>query len=193
MSDTTRYQFGGDAAAWVVTPVDASALLGAGKTVVGFAGVDVAVTFYDGPNGTPLTDLIDSFGNPVSAITVAANQPYIPLFQGPPGSVVLYFADAFGAWHLLEPSDVGVRTAGLEDRVEVLESVPTSGGGIDLAGLAALFIDELPGGYPARPDTIPTPRFWRGVNKPTVGTDSTGATYMLDGDMWFHMSALIGS
>lgn len=187
----SRQQFGGDAAAWVVTPVDASALLGAGKTVVGFAGGDLELTFFDGPNGTPLTDLLDATGNPATTVTVPANQPYIPFFQGPDGSQQLWFADVFGAWHLLLPSDSGQRIGGLEDRVQVLESTSGGGGSLDLSSLIVLFIDEVEGGYPARPDGIPVPRFWRGIHKPTVGTDSFGTLYMLDGDMWLHSSVLI--
>lgn len=189
----SRQQFGGDAAAWMVTPVDASALLGPGKTVVGFASGDVDITFYDSPNGTPLTDLLDANGSPITAVTVSAGQPYIPFFSGPDGSVVLWFADVFGAWHVLLPSDSAVRIAGLEDRVTDLESTGVGGGGsLDLSSLSVLFIDEVVGGYPARPDNIPVPRFWRGPDRPPVGTVA-GSLYMMDGDMWLHSSALIVS
>lgn len=188
----SRQQFGGDAAAWVVTPVDASALLGPGKTVVGFQSSDVVLGFFDSPNGTALTDLLDADGNPVTGITVPAGQPYIPFFQGPDGSVLLWFADVFGAWHILLPSDSAVRLAGIEERVQDLESGGGVGGGIDLASLSVLFIDEVIGGYPARPDAIPVPRFWRGIHQPPVGVVG-GSLYMLDTDMWLHTSALIVS
>lgn len=189
----SRQQFGGDAAAWVVTPKDATALLGAGSTVVGFATTDLQLAFFDSPNGTQLTDLLDATGSPVTTITVPANQPYIPFFSGPDGSDVLWFPDVFSSWHMLEPSDLGQRMGGIEDRVEALESGGGTSGSLDLASLSVLFIDEVAGGYPARPDAIPVPRFWRGIHKPTVGTDSSGTLYMLDGDMWLHSSQLIGS
>lgn len=192
----TRSRFGGDASAWVVDAIDASALFGAGQQIVGIPVANTPVAFAAASGGSPVTDFTDPAGNPLASIVVTAGVPYLPFFYGPDSLTELWFQDNSSAWRVLQPSDLGDRMGSAEDRIGALELSGGGGGGGGGTGIPddrrVYQLVAGSAGWPARPDSLPQIFTWVGPDQPPVGTVA-GSLYMSSLDDWKRTDTIVAT